>query len=69
MNIGSIFENEFKFLHKMSLRTNLQDTHFCSNLLKVINKTAPSSNIARDAVYETNISESKLKKRYMKLCA
>lgn len=53
----------------MKHRINLQNTHFYPNLLTVINKIALSSKIARHCLYETNISESQLKKGYMELCA
>lgn len=43
--------------------------HFCRNLLMVINKTTLSSKIARGCIYGTNISQAKLTKRYMRLCA
>lgn len=52
----------------MNCRTSLQNTHFCFNLLKGINKPASSSKIARNCIYEMSISESKLTERYMKLC-
>lgn len=50
----------------MNHKTYLQNTHFCCNLLKIINKIAMSSKIARYFIYETNNSEPKLKKKLHK---
>lgn len=71
MNIGLSFQNDFSFFFFFCLRWIMAQTfktYFCPNLLKVINKTALSSDSARECIWDRYF-RVRAHRKYMRFCA